>query len=77
MSPDMLRVEAFGKYRPHYPPDTAENRARNRRVDIVLDKRSSRLGDRIVEALPAQPERNDTMSVDGFEFDVSTPEELR
>jgi chemotaxis protein MotB len=77
MSPDMLRVEAFGKYRPHYPPDSPENRARNRRVDIVLDKRSSRLGDRIVEALPAQPERKDTMSVDGFEFDVSTPRELQ
>jgi chemotaxis protein MotB len=77
MSPDMLRMEGFGKYRPHYPPDTPENRARNRRVDIVLDKRSGRLGDRIVEALPAEPERRDTMSVDGFEFDVSTPEELR
>ncbi|WP_272699167.1 OmpA/MotB family protein [Desulfovibrio sp. Fe33] len=77
MSPDMLRVEAFGKYRPHYPPNTAENRARNRRVDIVLDKRSSRLGDRIVETAPAPPRRDDTMSVDGFEFDVSTPAELR
>ncbi|WP_338669265.1 OmpA/MotB family protein [Pseudodesulfovibrio methanolicus] len=77
MSPDMLRVEAFGKYRPHYPPDTPENRARNRRVDIVLDKRSSRLGDRIVEALPAAPERKNSMSVDGFEFDVATPKELQ
>ncbi|HKI81466.1 MAG TPA: OmpA family protein, partial [Pseudodesulfovibrio sp.] len=77
MSPDMLRMEAFGKYRPHYPPDSPENRARNRRVDIVLDKRSGRLADRIVEALPAAPERNDVMSVDGFDFDVSTPEELR
>ncbi|WP_207260846.1 flagellar motor protein MotB [Desulfovibrio sp. Huiquan2017] len=77
MSPDMLRVEAFGKYRPHYPPDTRENRARNRRVDIVLDKRSSRLGDRIVETMPVVPERKDSMSVDGFEFDVSTPPELR
>ncbi|EGB15937.1 OmpA/MotB domain protein [Pseudodesulfovibrio mercurii] len=77
MSPDMLRVEGFGKYRPHYPPDTPENRARNRRVDIVLDKRSSRLSDRIVETMPVVPDRRDAMSVDGFEFDVSTPKELQ
>ncbi|WP_316898823.1 OmpA family protein [Pseudodesulfovibrio indicus] len=77
MDPDMIRVEAFGKYRPHYPPDTAENRSRNRRVDIVLDKRSSRLGDRIVEAMPVVRDRKDSMTVNGFEFDVSTPEELR
>jgi len=79
MSPDMVRIEAFGKYRPHYPPDTAENRARNRRVDIVLDKRSSRLGDRIVESMPKEikaPTR-DSLSVDGFEFDVSTPKEFQ
>eukprot|EP00831_Metopus_contortus_P018405 TRINITY_DN17852_c0_g2_i1.p1 TRINITY_DN17852_c0_g2~~TRINITY_DN17852_c0_g2_i1.p1 ORF type:complete len:276 (-),score=68.67 TRINITY_DN17852_c0_g2_i1:62-889(-) len=77
MSPDMLRVEAFGKYRPHYPPDTAENRRGNRRVDIVLDKRSSRLGDRIVETLPMEKKDKDTLNVDGFEFDVSTPKELQ
>jgi len=77
MPPDMLRMEAFGKYKPHYPRDTAEDRARNRRVDIVLDKRSSRLGDRIVETLPANKVRRDVLSVDGFEFDVSTPEEFK
>ena len=77
MDPDMLRMEAFGKYRPHYPPDTAENRMRNRRVDIVLDKRSSRLGDRIVESMPVIREERDVMDVDGFKFDVSTPEELK
>lgn len=77
IAPDMLRMEAFGKYRPHYPQNTAENRTRNRRVDIVLDKRSSSLGDRIVQTLPAEEIRRDVMDVDGFEFDVSTPEELR
>ena len=77
LSPDMLRMEAFGKFRPHYSQNTPENRRRNRRVDIVLDKRSSGLGDRIMEALPPQEIRKDTLSVDGFEFDVSTPEELQ
>lgn len=77
IAPDMLRMEAFGKYRPHYPQNTAENRSRNRRVDFVLDKRSSALSDRIIETLPTGEIRKDILSVDGFEFDVSTPEELR
>ena len=74
---DMLRMEAFGKFRPHYPQDTREKRQRNRRVDIVLDKRSGALSDRIVESLPAEEVRKDVLNVDGFEFDVTTPEELR
>ena len=77
MPADMLRVEAFGKFRPHYPQNTAENRSRNRRVDIVLDKRSGTLGDRLVETMPVQEDPKDTLDVDGFEFDVTTPEELR
>jgi len=76
MSPDMLRVEAFGKFRPHYPQNTAENRSRNRRVDIVLDKRSNQLGEQIIQATPVEKKRTDTLKVDGFEFDVSTPQEL-
>ncbi len=74
---DMLRMEAFGKFRPHYPQNTAENRSRNRRVDIVLDKRLGGLSDRIVETLPEQEIRRDIIDVDGFKFDVTTPEELR
>nr|WP_321260701.1 flagellar motor protein MotB [uncultured Pseudodesulfovibrio sp.] len=76
LSPDMLRVEAFGKFRPHYPQNTAENRSRNRRVDIVLDKRSNQLGEQIIQAAPVEEKRTDTLKVDGFEFDVSTPKEL-
>ena len=73
---DMLRMEAFGKFRPHYAQDTAEKRAKNRRVDIVLDKRLGSLGDRIVDTLPAEEVRRDILRIDGFEFDVSTPKEL-
>ncbi len=76
MSPDMLRVEAFGKYRPHYTRNTKDGRHRNRRVDIVLDKRSLQLGEQITEILPTEEIRTDTMAVDGFEFDVSIPAEL-
>lgn len=76
MNPAMLKIEAFGKYAPHYNQNTEEGRRRNRRVDIVLDKRSIQLGEQIIEMSPEKEKRVDTMSVDGFEFDISTPAEL-
>ncbi|WP_319541036.1 flagellar motor protein MotB [uncultured Pseudodesulfovibrio sp.] len=76
ISADMLRVEAFGKFRPHYPQNSAENRSRNRRVDIVLDKRSNQLGEQLIQAAPVEEKRTDMLKIDGFEFDVSTPKEL-
>ena len=73
MRPDMLRVEAFGKFMPYYPQNTPENRARNRRVDIVLDKRSVDSGERIRAMSPHIGKPDDTMSVDGFRFDLRPP----
>ncbi len=73
MKPEMLRIEAFGKFKPFYPGDTAENRSKNRRVDIVLDKRSVDAGERIREISPGLSPDTDTMSIDGFEFDLRTP----
>lgn len=75
MKPDMLRMEAFGKFRPFYPQDTRANRAKNRRVDIVLDKRSIDAGERIREMSPEISPDNNTMTIDGFEFDLRPPEE--
>jgi len=76
MRPEMLKVEAFGKFMPFYPQNNAENRAKNRRVDIVLDKRSADAGERIQERSPAVKRPVETMDVDGFEFDFRSPEEL-
>ena len=76
MRPDMLRVEAFGKFMPFYPQNTPENRARNRRVDIVLDKRAVDSGERLQELSPVIRAPAQTMSVDGFEFDLRPPEGL-
>lgn len=42
MDPNMLRVEAFGRFRPRYNSLTPRNRRRNRRVDLILDKRNAR-----------------------------------
>lgn len=73
MRPTMLRVEAFGKFMPFYPQNTAENRAKNRRVDIVLDKRSVDAGERIRQISPDAEPKVDTMDIDGFEFDLRPP----
>ncbi|QJB56292.1 flagellar motor protein MotB [Pseudodesulfovibrio sp. zrk46] len=76
MRPQMLKVEAFGKYKPFYPQNTSENRAKNRRVDIVLDKRSLDAGERLQQLSPAVRQPANTTDVDGFEFDLSAPEGL-
>lgn len=42
VSTDMLRVEAFGRFHPRFSDTTAKGRRKNRRVDIILDKRNAR-----------------------------------
>jgi chemotaxis protein MotB len=37
--PEMLLAAAFGEYRPIVPNDTPENKQKNRRIEIVLQKR--------------------------------------
>jgi len=56
MDPDMLRMEAYGKYHPRYSSQTADERRRNRRVDLVLDKRNRQWMDRM-GARPEQPDK--------------------
>ncbi|CCH49243.1 OmpA/MotB family protein [Pseudodesulfovibrio piezophilus] len=73
MRPEMLKVEAFGKYAPYYPRNTSENRAKNRRVDIVLDKRSLDAGERVRQIAPQPRNTPDTLDIDGFEFDLRPP----
>lgn len=41
VAPDRLRMEAFGRFRPRHGDQTPADRRRNRRVDIVLDKRNA------------------------------------
>ncbi len=73
MKPEMLRMEAFGKFKAFYPEDTAENRAKNRRVDIILDKRSVDAGERLRERSPEIAPDDNSMTIDGFEFDLRAP----
>ncbi len=69
MDPGMLRMEAYGKYHPRYSSQTADDRRRNRRVDLVLDKRNTEWMDR----MGARPERPDKGLFDykGFLFRFS------
>lgn len=68
LDPANLRVEGFGRFAPHYNNSDAKERMRNRRVDIVLDKRSQEFTQRLSqEAGPAAVQDN-SYDVDGFRF---------
>jgi chemotaxis protein MotB len=71
MDSDQLRVEAFGKFHPHYPDSSAKNRRRNRRVDIVLDRRNKILGREIKEVLPKGKSNKNIYEYNGFVFEVN------
>ncbi|MDK2955445.1 MAG: chemotaxis protein MotB [Desulfovibrionales bacterium] len=71
MNPDQLKVEAFGKFHPHYPDDSPKDRRRNRRVDIVLDRRNKILSTDIKEVLPNIKTRTNVYEYNGFVFDVN------
>lgn len=68
---DMMRVEGYGRFSPHYPNNTAEGRRQNRRVDIVLDKRSTTAARELGAQMPGEePQQDGTVDVDGFIFRV-------
>ncbi|WP_029896643.1 OmpA/MotB family protein [Desulfohalovibrio reitneri] len=70
MDPAMLRMEAFGRYRPRHDNETPEGRGANRRVDIVLDKRQEALRAEISRRLPPGGGDAGRYEVDGFVFSV-------
>lgn len=72
MDAKMLRVEAFGRFRPKYAVDAPEGRRRNRRVDLVFDKRNSR----VLEWLgpPKTVEDKSNVLINDFRFDVTAPQ---
>ena len=68
IDPDNLRLEAFGRFSPHYNNSNPRERQRNRRVDIVLDKRAQRFTQRIEAEVEAGRVPGDTYEVEGFIF---------
>jgi chemotaxis protein MotB len=73
VNPDKLFLEAFGRYRPRYPETRAGDRARNRRVDLVLDLRhpievSRRIQREVEQSEVKRPVEG--LDYQGFHFDV-------
>ena len=66
---DKMRVEAFGDARPRMHNMTAETRRFNRRVDIIIDKRSEATGQMLEGAMP-EAEKPGNLDMDGFVFDL-------
>lgn len=71
MPADMVKLEAFGRFRPHYNQDTPEGRADNRRVDIVLDKRNEKVAKELKTVIKRTVSPPDQYDVDGFTFDLN------
>ncbi len=72
MDSDLLRVEAFGKFRPMFSDETPQGRMRNRRVDIVLDKRNREW---IEKLKPGEPGPPDGYTYKDFRFKLDMPRE--
>ena len=72
---DKLSIEAFGKFNPHYSDNNPAERDRNRRVDIVLDKRNAINQSMALEdasSLVKDPEPQ-SYDVNGFKFELTRP----
>lgn len=74
ISPGRLSLEAFGQFHPRYSNNTPEGRQKNRRVDLVLDKRNMEWI-RKVEALREKEPEKSEMYFKGFRFDLTMPGE--
>lgn len=73
MNPDMLKLEAFGKFRPRYPNTNPKGRQMNRRVDLVLDTRSAVVARELKEYHPPR-KKDDSFNFDGFVFPIKDSE---
>ena len=74
MDAGKLSLEAFGQFHPRYSNNLPEGRQKNRRVDLVLDKRNLewiRKVESLRESEPAKAEH----FYKGFKFDLSMPGE--
>jgi chemotaxis protein MotB len=73
--PETLMLEAFGQFHPRYAPTTPEGRRKNRRVDLVLDKRN-REWIRKVQAMQEAGEVSPQAPIHyfkDFRFDLTMP----
>jgi len=72
IDPHRLSLEAFGQFRPRFSNNTPEGRRRNRRVDLVLDRRNLEWIRKVEELREEPPAQRDT-HFKGFKFDLTVP----
>lgn len=71
MTSEQLRVEAFGRFRPLDTNETPEGRSLNRRVDLVIDRRSGEeTAEAVREASQTVERESTTFDFEGFEFQL-------
>ncbi len=71
VDPDMIRVEAFGRFWPRYSNRTEDGRRHNRRVEIILDKRNPGWTHaRVDQAVMPDPEEAGRVIYRDFIFDI-------
>ncbi len=73
LNPAKLSLEAFGQYHPRYTNNTPEGRQKNRRVDLVLDKRNQEWAQKVEELREKDPPAAQ-MYYRGFKFDLTLPD---
>lgn len=72
IDPGRLSLEAFGQFHPRFSNNTPDGRRKNRRVDLVLDKRNREWIEK-VEALREKEAPQAEMYYKGFKFDLTLP----
>ena len=71
--PEKLANESFGQHRPRFPNVTPASRLKNRRVDLVLDKRNTFAAQELGQK-PGQPASlPEQTTFKGFEFSLDLP----
>lgn len=76
VSSQRLTLEAFGQFHPRYSNNSPEGRKKNRRVDIVLDKRNAVWIRKIEEQREKEPPKEDTF-FKGFRFEITMPDFMK
>jgi chemotaxis protein MotB len=68
-----LSLEAFGQFHPRFSNSDAEGRRKNRRVDLVLDKRNREWMDKVTKLRETNPSIPHEHFFKGFKFDLDMP----
>ena len=72
-----MTLEGFGRFHPRFSNETPEGREKNRRVDLVLDKRNMAWIRKVDELREKMPEIPKNYYYHGFSFDLTMPGENR